>query len=117
MQADRSFGNGGNGGGHGMDDRSNGAGGDSPLSYKVESPSGEYQSYSTPDVHHAMRVAQVRSRANVYAEVIDRLEDGEEYVLAAFLFGNQLALNRAWREGTDPALTMLGMEKETDINE
>lgn len=50
-------------------------------------------------IEDAVRMAMIISRRYSYAELMDL---DNNCILAVFLWGNQLALNRAWRDEYDP---------------
>lgn len=57
----------------------------------------------------AVIMTAVISRRHGYAELIDVFS---QTVIAVFLFGNQLTLNRVWRDEWDPSYTEPEAQKE-----
>lgn len=103
MQTDRGFGNGGNGGDHGLDTDNDGAVRDTvrtAIRYVAPGAKASAGPEMESTIESAVQTATVISRRQGYVELLDL---DNNCILAVFIFGNQIALNRAWRDEYDPA--------------
>lgn len=103
MQANRDRGNGGNGGDHGLDTDNDGAVRDTvrtAIRYTAPDAKPSAGPAMESTIESAVQTAMAISRRHGYAELLDL---DHNCILAVFLWGNQLALNRAWRDEYDPA--------------
>lgn len=92
MQANDNPGNGGSDSNHGMGDRHDGGQPDSFLVRWNEAP--HCGLISRAGIETAIRIAQEKSRDHLFCEVLD--ENG--YIVALFVWGHQVAVNRFWRD-------------------